>query len=89
MGEAPLMRTDNPVARAFEFARDDRFHSVSDIRRALEKEGYLNVALHFDSSSLKKQLNACIRLRSEAGAAQPSGSTLAASDPVPSVRHYD
>lgn len=79
------MRTDNPVARAFELAHDDRFHSVSRIRRALEKEGYLSVALRFDSSSLKKQLNACIRLRSQAGATLPNGSTLAGSDAGPSA----
>lgn len=85
MGEAQVIRTDNPVARAFELAADDRFRSVSEIRRALEKEGYLNVALHFDSASLKKQLTTRIRSRDEASATLPDGPSGASSNADPGI----
>ena len=55
------MITHNPVARAFELARDGTCNSIDDVRRKLEHEGYSNVASHLDSGTLKKQLLALIR----------------------------
>jgi predicted alpha/beta-fold hydrolase len=61
------MPTDDPIARAFELARDGQCRNVSDIRRKLEREGYSGVDMHFRSASLKKQLAAAIKAQREAG----------------------
>jgi hypothetical protein len=55
-----VTRPDDPIARAFELARSGTCRNVDDIRRKLEREGYIHVDAHFSSGSLKKQLVALI-----------------------------
>jgi hypothetical protein len=55
------MADSNPVARAFELARDGTCHSVDAIRRQLERENCSNVAAHFEGISIKGQLQAIMR----------------------------
>jgi len=58
--------TRDPIARAFELARNTSCLSISDIRRTLESEGYTSVSFHFESPTLKKQLLALVRARTAA-----------------------
>jgi hypothetical protein len=51
-----MTRTDDVIARAFELARSGDCKTINEIRRKLEREGYIAVTEHFGSQSLKRQL---------------------------------
>lgn len=55
------MQTTDPIARAFELARSGTCHNLVEIRTKLRKEGYPQVEEHFQSASLKSQLNDLIK----------------------------
>jgi hypothetical protein len=55
------MADSNPIARAFELARDGTCQSVDAIRRQLERENYSNVATHLGGLSIKRQLQAIMK----------------------------
>lgn len=55
------------LERAFQIARNGAVTSVDDIQRKLGAEGYANVASHFASPSLRKQLKALIVERTTTG----------------------
>ena len=44
------------LERAFELARSGEYQQCAPIARQLQREGYEQVARHFDSPSLKRQL---------------------------------
>lgn len=55
--------TRDPIARAFELAKNTSCISIDDIRRTLKREGFSGVSFHFESPTLKKQLLALVRAR--------------------------
>lgn len=57
------MPKEGAIIRAFELARDGPCQSVTEIKRQLKQEGYDCVEPHFDSASLKRQLNALMKAR--------------------------
>jgi hypothetical protein len=58
------LSTRDPIARAFELARQSTCRTASEIRTALQREGFTHLDEHFSGKTLSKQLNEVIRQRS-------------------------
>ncbi|MEJ5979497.1 hypothetical protein WG901_22780 [Novosphingobium sp. PS1R-30] len=54
------MPTNDPIARAFELAREGKCRTVTEIRKVLQREGYANLESHFSGRSLSRQLGELI-----------------------------
>jgi hypothetical protein len=54
---------NGPIARAIEVARSGPCRSISEIRRQLEREGYIGAADHLAGPTLRKQLIGLIKAR--------------------------
>ncbi|MBC7912279.1 MAG: hypothetical protein H7Y30_17360 [Pyrinomonadaceae bacterium] len=50
------MKTTSIIDRAFELAADKKCHSITDIKRVLATEHYLNIDQHLRGPLLRKQL---------------------------------
>jgi hypothetical protein len=46
----------NVIARAFELARSGQYRTLSEVQKALKREGFFSVEEHLRGGSIRKQL---------------------------------